>query len=200
MLSPEEIRTLLERAQEIHQQQQLRLDDSAEVDSLVGAAVEAGVPREAMVQALRERLAAVGRPPEVGDKAFAKSADGRYYVAEVLEADDFQARVRFFSGQEASVPKSDLRPFSILPGQKISANWPSWGWAGANVVGYDPQGLRVEVSDWASKAWVPLADIRLETEATKASAAAQAKARLAGFVIAVMGGGVGAAITYFLMR
>jgi len=109
------------RAQEISAQTNLMLTpDHPEVEEYIRAAEEAGIPREATIQALRERLAFPLEAFTVGENVFALSADGRHYVAKLLSLEGRQAKVHFLSGSDHVCDVTDLRLFSLTPGQKLN--------------------------------------------------------------------------------
>lgn len=80
-LEDSEIREVLARAQEI---QRHTRPAAIELEAVIEAAEQVGIPRAAVERALRERLDLPARAPAAGDLAFAKSADDRFYVAEVV--------------------------------------------------------------------------------------------------------------------
>lgn len=159
--SEEEIREVLARAEEIHQR---RGNGPAENESeiVIRAAEEAGLPREAVEQAIRERFDIPAEIPKPRELVFAKSSDGRYYVAEVLESER-GIRVRFSKGGEVTLALQDLRPCTFLPGARIVCPWPDWGWWTCTVISYDAEKRKVKVTDgWGNYQTFAIADVRLD--------------------------------------
>jgi hypothetical protein len=142
-LADEDMRNVLVRATEIERTTPSRAD----LDILMQAAEEVGIPRAAVERALRERLALPMKPPSPGDLVFACSADGKYYVAEVLTASDDGCRVRYLRGGEHTVALAELRPCSFLPGERVVCDWPHWGAWTCTVLSYDAEARRVNVTD-----------------------------------------------------
>src|SRR5688572_7899988 len=98
-LSDDDLRAVLARAEEI-QRGSGRREMDAELEAVIGAAEEVGLTRSAMERALREQLHLPGAPPAVGSLVFAESADGNFYVAELLSISGDDARVQFLRGSE----------------------------------------------------------------------------------------------------
>lgn len=199
-LSETEIREVLARAEEIHARMG-GLPHSADAAAVVRAAEEVGLPREVVEQALRERLDLLESPPSTGETVFAKSSDGRYYVAEVLSADERSVRVRFLKGGEHSLSLAELRPCRFLPGGRISAPWPGWGWWTCTIVSYDATKKRVKVNDgWGSDKTFPISEVRLDPP-KKRGAMSRARAYLWLTGMSLLAGGVlGSIATWLLMR
>lgn len=159
--SEEEIRQVLARAEEIHQRGGHKPSES-DSEIVIRAAEEAGLPREAVEQAIRERFDIPAEIPKKGELVFAKSSDGRYYVAEVLESER-GIRVRFSKGGEVSLTLEDLRPCTFLPGARIVCPWPDWGWWTCTVISYDAEKRKVKVTDgWGGNQTYSIADVRLD--------------------------------------
>lgn len=197
-MGPNEMREVLARAEAIQSGQALRLEDSGEVEALVEAASEAGLSREAVLQALRERLLACA-PLAAGETAFAKSADGHSYVANVEEVREHSVIVRFVRGGTAEVRQSDLVRFSPTPGLQIQANYPSWGWWPSTVLGYDEKSMTVSVSDnMGSEYKLPISEVRMPRPKSRSELAWQRIYVGAGIFAA--GIGMGLLIFRFLQR
>src|SRR5688572_6912643 len=136
-LTDDELRDVLARAEEIQRTSRQGPEWNAELAAVIGAAQEVGLSRQAVERAIHERLNLPARPPDVGTLAWAKSADGKFYVAEVLATSADGARVRYLRGSEHQVGLNELRPCAFIPGQRIVCNWPWWGpWTGT-LVSYD---------------------------------------------------------------
>ncbi len=110
-----------------------------------------GIGLQPLTPELAERLDLPLAPPTVGSLAWARSIDGRSYVAEVLATTPERTQVRFLRGGEHAIPTEGVRPCAFLPGERVSCDWPMWGpWTGT-VVAYSPERQRIKLSDgWGS--------------------------------------------------
>ena len=117
---------LLRRAQEIDEQTRLMLEPYPEYTELIHAAEEAGIARDATLQALRERMSLPVQAFEPGTKVFAKSADGHFYAATLEKIQGRTAHIRFVNGSEHVADMTDLRLFSLTPGQRVQFHSPSF--------------------------------------------------------------------------
>lgn len=198
-MTQEQIRAVLERAGEIQSHGSLAQDAEREMEELVRTAEEVGLQREAVMQALRERLSVSEKPLEPGATVFAKSADGCFYPALVKELGEMTADVEFMSGGSARLSKSDLRPFQPLPGAVFNVPWPDWGWWNCKTVRFDADKNRVLMTDgWTDEKWFSVKEIRMKPEQGPASQ--RAKAAI-GYLMVALGSGVaGAFIMRLLMR
>ena len=200
-LTDDELRDVLERAEEI--QRTSRHEDAvhAELEAVIGAAEEVGLARSAVERALRERLDLIATP-DVGALVFAKSADGKLYVAEVLSTSAGGVRVRFLRGSEHLINYDELRPCSLIPGERVVCNWPWWGPWTCTVVAYDAAKQRVKVTDgWGATKTFPLAEVWLD--AVRKPDAQVSRARASVMLLgagAGVGAIVGSIITALLMR
>lgn len=157
----QQVREILARAEQIH----LGAANEQESDTkaLIKAAEEAGLPREAVEQALRERLDTQTPNLTPGEFVFAPSTDGKLYVAEVKSSGSNTTTVQFLIGSELSVPSSQIQPAVFLPGSKVKANWPHWGWWTCTVLSFDKPNRLVRLSDgWGTEKTFPLTEIRLD--------------------------------------
>ena len=112
----------------------------------IRATEELGLPREAVIQALRERLDIHEMEVESGQRVFAPSADGFWYSATVTQVNGEQIKVRFDSGGEVTCERIRLRPFSLSPGMIVHGCWKGDdGWYGARIRSYNPDKDKVEV-------------------------------------------------------
>jgi hypothetical protein len=145
-LTDDELRDVLQRAEEIQRTSRHGNDVRAELEAVIGAGEAVGLERAAIERALRERLDLVPTP-EVGSLAWAKSADGKYYVAEVLSISPDGVRVRFLRGSEHVVAHDEIRPCSFIPGERVVCYWPWWGPWPSKVMAYDASKQRVKVED-----------------------------------------------------
>jgi hypothetical protein len=161
-LTDEELREVLARAEEIERASRRGDAWNAELAAVIGAAEEVGLSRQAVERALAERLNLPAAPPAAGSLAWARSADGKFYVAEVVAASADDAQVRFLRGGEQRLPVADLRPCAFLPGERVTCQWPSWGPWTCTVVSYDAGQRRVKLSDgWGSTRAFAVSDVWL---------------------------------------
>ncbi len=156
-----EMRETLQRAQEIAQQRPALSDD--EYESFLRAAEEVGIPRQATLQALRERRLIPEHPLAQDDLVFAPSDDGNLYAAIILSVDRARVTARFFTGGVQTFAPGDVTPASFVPGRKLQYKYPGFGWLGGRVSRYDP----ITRTVWLTSVWdqqeaeVPLARLRL---------------------------------------
>ena len=154
------IREILRRAEEIHIGAPREDDNDAK--AIIKAAEEAGLPREAVEQALQERLSQTQASTAPGEFIFVPSTDGKLYVAEVISADSITTRAKFLNRSEVTVPSNQTQPASFLPGSKVYANWPNFGWWNCTVVGFDKPNRLLRLTDgWGNEKSFPLAEIRI---------------------------------------
>ncbi|HMG17686.1 MAG TPA: hypothetical protein VK573_03090, partial [Gemmatimonadales bacterium] len=116
---------------------------NAELTAVIGAAEEVGLSRRSVERALAERLNLPATPPVVGSLTWARSADGKAHVAEVLSLSKDEARVRFLRGGEHRVTLDELRPCAFIPGERVACHWPIWGPWTCTVIGYAADALRL---------------------------------------------------------
>lgn len=201
-LTDDELRDVLARAEEIQRTSRHGHEMHAEFEAVIGAAAEVGLTRPAVERALRERLNLPAALPAPGTLAFATSADGNAYVAEVLSISADSARVRFLRGSEHLVTPDQLRPCFLIPGERVVCNWPWWGPWTCTVVRYDVVSQSVELSDgWGSTHACSLAEVWLAAPRNVGGARA---ARRRGLLLLGAGAGLGALlgsiVTALLMR
>lgn len=159
-LTDEELREVLARAEELERGSRQPAAVDAEFNAVVEAGVSVGLARSAVEQALRERGVVALVPPALGELAYVQSADGNFYAATVLAVDANGARVRFLRGSEHSVTLDQVRPFSMIPGERVVVNWPWWGPWTCTVVAYDAAKQRVKLYDgWGEKKVFPVAEV-----------------------------------------
>jgi hypothetical protein len=199
-LTDDELRDVLERAEEI--QRTSRSGDAmrAELEAVIGAGEEVGLTRAAVERALRERLD-LGPPPVVGDRVFGRSADGRYYVADVVSISGDDIRVRFLRGSEHVLSADQVRSCSFVPGQRVMCDWPWWGPWSCTVITYDPPSQYLKLSDrWGSSTTCHVSDVWIEPERKPNDRALRkrASATLTGLG-AGLGALVGSVITALIM-
>ncbi len=199
-LTDEEFRDVLARAEEIDRAARHGDEWNAELAAVVGAAEEVGLSRQAVERALAERFNLPATPPVVGSLAWARSADGKYYVAEVLATSEEGARVRFLSGGEHRLALDELRPCSFIPGERVDCNWPNWGPWTCTVVSYDSDKRKVGLSDsWGSTKKFPVSEVWLAPAKTDSAAARRRTYATLLAAGASVGALVGSIITALLM-
>jgi hypothetical protein len=200
-LTDDELRDVLARAEEIQRTSRHGPQWNAELAAVIAAGEEVGLSRQAVERAIQDRLNLPTTPPEVGTLAWAQSADGKFYVADVLANADDGTRVRFLRGSEHRVAPDQLRPCAFIPGQRVVCNWPWWGPWTCTLVAYDPAKRRVKLSDgWGWTKTFPVSEIWLPPDkANPRSSRARVYATLAGAGAAV-GALIGSLITALVMR
>jgi hypothetical protein len=203
-LSETELHETLARAREIADRGGERVAPDVAFDAYVQAAEEMGIPREAILQALRERSAGAGFEFAEGQRVFAPSLDGFWYPARIVNIGDLTAVVKFDQGESHSCAMADLRPLALIPGRKLEVDWPGWGWWTVTVESYDAESGALCVTDgWSSKR-LSLNKVRLPSRI--ASPAGTAERRLAAVSRAalircgVLAGGAGLAAGVLLDR
>lgn len=197
-LGPDEIRNVIARAEEIQSATPI---SSAEFEALIHAGEEVGIGRVAIERALRERLNLPKRPPAIGELTFAKSADGKFYVAEVVGVSDDIYRVRFLRGSEHDVTLDEMRPSSFLPGEQVMANWEWWGPWPCTVMRYDRERREVTVSDgWSGDTRTfPLSEVWIAPRNKAVAKRGRIYAALIGVGITA-GAAIGSIITALILR
>jgi hypothetical protein len=192
---------VLARAEEIERGARQGDAWNAEVAAVIGAAEEVGLSRLAVERALAERLGPPEAPPIVGSLAWARSADGKFHVAEVLSISNEGTRVRFLRGSEHRLPADDVRPCALIPGARVVCHWPMWGPWTCTVIGYEADKQQVKLSDgWGDAKVFPLAEVWLApVKAHSGAARRRVSATLLGAGGAV-GALLGSIITALLMR
>ena len=192
-LTQEQLQDVLSRAEEIQ-----RGGEGNTYASVISAAEEAGLSRDAVTKALQERLGLLGAPPRNGELLFAKGPEGRFFPAEVLEQGEHSYRVRYLNGGEHAVRFEDLRPLTLLPGEKVVCPWPDWGFWTCSVVRFDAERRKVRVTDnWGSEKVFDLAQVYRQEP--KPGMAEKTKWWLFS-AIGVGGGIVGSLLTWLAMR
>jgi hypothetical protein len=159
-LSDDELRDVLTRAEEIQRSSRSVDTMQSEIEAVIGAGEAVGLERVAIERALRERFDVAVAPPTPGSLVFAQSADGKYYVAEVVSASLDSARVRFLRGSEHTVTLDQVRPCAFLPGEKVVVNWPWWGPWTCAVISYDAAKEKVKLTDgWGYTKSFPISEV-----------------------------------------
>lgn len=159
-LSDDELREVLERAEEIQRGSRSVDTMQAEMEVVIGAGEAVGLARPAIERALRERFDLSGATASPGTLVFAQSADGKYYVAEVMSKANDAVRVKYLRGSEHTVTSDQVRPCAFLPGEKVVANWPWWGPWTCTVISYDAARQKVKLSDgWGYTKTFPISEV-----------------------------------------
>ncbi len=146
---------------------------AASFESYVAAAEEIGIPRDAMLQALREQHVLPSISYKVGDQVFAKSVDGAYYAASIIEVnEDNTAQVRFVGGSHHRVTLNDLRPFALVPGAILQfqdeAQLGSGIWYSGKLVDYNADRQKVTMTLVGTSYTVPVTMVRLKPTGVRA--------------------------------
>jgi hypothetical protein len=189
-LTDDELRDVLARAEEIQRSTRFGAEWKAEVAAVTGAAQEVGYSRRAVERALSERFSYLLAPPTPGTLIWARSSDGKFYVAEVLSAVEDSADVRFLGGAEHRVTMDQLRPCAFIPGERVVVDWPWWGPWTCSVVAYDPGKKRVKLSDgWGTTKTFPISQVWLAPSKADAGAA-----RRRVYAMLASGAGIGALV------
>lgn len=190
---------VLQRAEEIQRQEQAKIEWTQELQQWVGAAEEAGLSRKALEQALRERTAFTGAEPAAGELVFAKSTDGRFYIAKLIDYSEGGGTVEFINGGRCQLSVRDMRPLNLVPGSKVECDWPNWGWWNCTIVSYNHEMNTIQANDgWGQTRVFPLSEIRIRGEEPKRGHFWDRYGVAVGSLIT--GGGVGALITWLFMR
>src|SRR5579871_61703 len=193
-LTEDERRTTLRRAQEIAQHPADATTAVDEMEAYLSAAEEAGIPRAAMLAALRERLLVGAEALREGDLVFAPSADGACYVARIDRIAGPEATVSFVAGGEHVLSLVSLRPLGLVPGRKLQYRAPDWGWANATIVAYDAEKQQARVSAMMEEKKVALKDLRLVPE----KRATALPIRKAIWIASLLSGAAGTALGFLL--
>ena len=199
-LTDAELQDVLARAEEIQRTARHGPEWNSEMAAVISAAEEVGFSRRAVERALSERLK-LPTQPVVGSLTWARSADGKSYVAEVLSTSDEGAQVRFLGGSEHNLALDQLRPCAFIPGERVVCNWPWWGPWTCSVVAFDSTRKRVKLNDgWGYTRTFPVAEVWLAPDKAKPGSARQrVYATLLG-VGAGAGAIIGSIITALLLR
>lgn len=161
-LTDEDLRAVLQRAEEIQRESRQGDAWNAEVSAVLSAGEGVGLSRDAVQRALTEHVGIPAAPPTVGSMVWARSADGNFYLANVVDAGENDALVRFLRGGEQRMPIDAMRVAGFLPGEKLMVDWPMWGPAQVSVVMYDGQRQKLRLADsWGYVKTFNVADVWL---------------------------------------
>jgi preprotein translocase subunit YajC len=193
--SEQELQATLRRAQEIAEAgNEQTVPAEPELETYIRSAEEAGIPREAFILAMQERMQAPLQSVQVGDRVFAPSADEALYVATVTAVDGQAITVKFESGGEHRCSITSLQTMSLMPGRKLEYRDKTWGWTSGKVHKVDADKGRVKIdNDW-SVVDVKLHDIRVPRTKTQRE---QRVSRIVGQT-ALIAGSLGTALGWLL--
>jgi hypothetical protein len=199
-LSDDELRDILARAEEIQESKRTADTMQAEFEAVIGAGEAVGLTRVAVERALRERVD-LATLPAAGSRVFARSADGKFYVADVLSTDEHSVRVQFLRGSEHTVTLEQLRPCSLLPGEKVMVDWPWWGPWKCTIISFDATKQKVKLSDgWGDSKSFRISEIwQNDTKSVAMGGKTALYAKWLGLGASV-GAAVGSIVTWLLMR
>ena len=196
-MSNDDVNAVLLRADQI-QRAAVRGAEEAEIQRFVERAEAAGYSKEAVLQALRERFGVAAAPIAPGDRVFAKSSDNKYHIATVVSRGRGDMRVRYLRGGEQVVPSDEVRPFALVPGERVNVHWPNWGSWSCEVLAYDEATGTARLSDrWGSEKTFPISEIWVEPPSLSGSGFGSFL-----FWSAVFGGGavIGGIVTSIISR
>jgi hypothetical protein len=208
-LSDESVRQTVRRAAEImeHTTVDGSSDPHASVALYLDAAEEAGISRDAMLQALYEQKILVSADSfQMGEMVFAESeADGNLYPATVIARGPNSIKAAYKVTGEATVPISSVREFAVLPGTRLQFHHPDFLgvglWGTGRVNQYDPVTELLEMSCGGMSFTVPLSNIRLKKQETVKPApitTVQAKLIQVGIAAGSAGIVIGGLLTWLL--
>ncbi len=194
------LRSVLERAQEISSETGLLLKQNPEWADLIQAAEEAGIPRDAIMEALRERIADSDLPAfEPNELVLATDGNGWYHTARIDTVRSGSVRVRFLGGGDADLAPSDIRRFTLVPGAKVNLFY-GGVWATAPVVAFNRDAMSVTLNIWGGNHTATLDTIRIRDERKVRPVSDRLKFWLYGAAGVLAGGALGTIITALLMR
>lgn len=200
-VSEDRFRLILQRAEEIEATTGTGQEMTRADEQLIEAAQEAGLSREAVMQALRERFALENVHLQVNSLVFALSTDRHFYPAKITSIEGDVVRVTFLNGGEHTVRRPEVKPFTMLPGQMISVPWPNWGWWNSKIISFDRELMKVRVSDnMGSELTVPISETRLKPEIPPSEVRERWKAWMTYGAIALGSGALGAIIMRIILR
>jgi hypothetical protein len=193
-----ELAEVLRRAHEIQEgyTDPLGLTE-AEIERFVASAEEAGLSRQAVTQALRERLAGSEFRCAVEDWVFARSADGAFYVARIAELHDGVATVKYSTGGTGKLPVYDLRPFEAGPGQRVQF-FLAGTWNAGTVEKVNFESRSFGLRSWGVQHKVSFEDVRLKREKARRSLTRLNLPLALGMLLS--GGILGSLVTWLLSR
>lgn len=144
----------------------MELLEQPDLAALVEAAHEAGLSKDSVALALRERLAERQNWYKPGDLVFSLSADGRWYPSVFLSIEGSRIHVRYLTGGESICEPHQIRPFVMTPGQVIDAYYAKM-WCKSYVVRFNSDSRNVTVNIWGGEAVISLEHVRSRPEKRK---------------------------------
>ncbi len=209
-LSDESIQDTVRRAAQIMERQTtVGTDDPhASVSLYLDAAEEAGISREAMLQALYEKKILVSADSfQVGDMVFAESeADGNLYPATVIAREPHSIRAAYRVAGEATVPITGVHEFAVIPGTRLQFHHPdclgAGLWGTGKVSAFHPATELFDMSYGGMNYTVPISNVRMkkpDTVKDKVAATVQARIVTASLIAGSAGIVIGGLITWLLM-
>lgn len=201
-IADSEIGPILSRAQEMAE-----LDEVVAADprlrGYIDAAEEAGIPRQATIQALRERLVE-GKNEEMpdfqpGELILATTGDGFYNVARYEKTTRTGIKVKFVGGASCEVEPRDIKSFNLVPGTKLMAQY-SGMWCSGELVSFNPETNGVRVNMWGTNVDTTLDQVRIKDASKEVPIKAQLQYWLYGTGIFLGGSVIGGAIMAILLR
>lgn len=197
-ISDSELQGVIERAHEIGGEYESLLEGHA-ARSYVSAAEEAGVPREAILEALRERLYSDEATYDEGMLVFASNGEGWFVAAKVLEDRGSTVYIKVLAGTKTEVAKEDIRPLNMMPGGRIHFSYYG-SWQAGEITAYDNDARVVSVNYWGTKENKPLTDVRIKDMRGKRQMSEMARAWAYSAAAFLAGSGIGAFITWLATR
>lgn len=201
VVSEDRFRLILQRAEEIEATTGSGQEVTRADEQLIAAAEEAGLSREAVMQALRERFALENVHLQVDSLVYAESSDLYFYPAKIISIEGDLVRVTFMNGGEHTVRRVAIRPFTMLPGQMVNVPWPNWGWWNSKVISFDREQMKVRVTDsLGTELTVPISETRIKPEVPMSELRERWKAWLTYVAISLGSGALGALIMRAILR
>lgn len=207
-LSEEELGQAYYRASQIVEQQtDTAFSQSAKQDyeAYLTAAEEVGIPRQAMLQALRERFLIPMEAVKPGDLIFAPAGDRQWHAAQILRVEnDTSIIVQFLNGGEQSIALTDIRPLGLVPGREVEFDYqvvvPEMQgiWHKGKVAEYDPVNKQARITYGLTAYTVPLTRLRLRAEKQALPLSVRALLFRAVLIAGSIGGGIGLLLGHFL--
>ena len=207
-LSEEDLSQAYYRASQIVEQQadigpaQAGTED---YEHYLAAAEEAGVPRQAMLQALRERFLLPAEGTQSGDIVFAPAADKAWHAASVIRMEsETSVVVKFLAGGEQSVAVTDIRPLGLVPGREVEFDYavvvPEMRgiWHKGKVAEYHASTQQAKITYGLTPYTVPLTKLRLQAEKQEVPSRVRTLLFRAVLIAGSIGGGVGFLLGHFL--
>ncbi|MBX7135354.1 MAG: hypothetical protein K1X67_22010 [Fimbriimonadaceae bacterium] len=200
-MNEERFRLILQRAEEIEATTGSGQELTRTDEQLIEAAQEAGLSREAVMQALRERFALENVHLQVDSLVYAESSDRYFYPARITSIEGDLVRVTFMNGGEHTVRRNEVKPFTMLPGQMINVPWPNWGWWNSKIISFDREQMKVRVTDsFGTELTVPISETRLKPELPPGEIRERWRTWLTYAAISLGSGALGALIMRAVLR